>query len=483
MDEDPRLTVLGTGYLGLAHAACLAEAGFRVLGVDTDEKLISALSAGRPAIHEPALAEMVRRGLSSGRLAFTTSYRRAAVFGDVHFVCVGTPARADGSADLSQVEGCLDRLAPLLDRPCLVVGKSTVPVGTARRLVPRLAACSLAGNAVELAWNPEFLREGHAVADTQRPDRIVAGVSSHRAEAMLRRIYAGQIAAGVPFVVTDVTTAELVKLAANAFLATKISFVNGMAGICEATGADAAVLASALGHDPRIGAASMRPGLGFGGGCLPKDTAALAQQAAALGAAETAALLRSVSAINRQRRGRMVELAASLAGGTLDGAAVGVLGLAFKPDTDDIRDSPALAVAAAVAEAGAAVAGYDPAATGRARLALPGLRYAASVAEAARGADVLLVLTDWPQFADADPAELGRLVARRNVADGRYILDPARWRAAGWRYRAIGGPWQDSPDDDGETAAAVPEHPEPHEPMSQRSMQASSSSVSTGLVT
>jgi UDPglucose 6-dehydrogenase len=483
MDEDPRLTVLGTGYLGLVHAACLAEVGFRVLGVDTDEELISALGAGRPAIHEPSLAEMVRRGLSSGRLAFTTSYRRAAVFGDVHFVCVGTPAHADGSADLSQVEGCLDRLAPLLDRSCLVVGKSTVPAGTARRLAARLAACSPAGTAVELAWNPEFLREGHAVADTQRPDRIVVGVGSGRAEAVLRRLYAGQIAAGVPFVVTDVTTAELVKLAANTFLAAKISFVNGMAGICEATGADAAVLASALGHDPRIGAAGMHPGLGFGGGCLPKDTAALAQQAATLGAAEMASLLRSVSAINRQRRGRMVELTASLAGGTLDGATVGVLGLAFKPGTDDIRDSPALAVAAAVADAGAVVTGYDPAATGRARLALPGLRYAASIAEAARGADVLLVLTDWPQFADADPAELGRLVAGRNVADGRHALDPARWRAAGWRYRALGGPRHDPGDGDGETAAAVPDHTKGHEPMSQRSMQASSSSVSTGLVT
>jgi UDPglucose 6-dehydrogenase len=483
MDKDPRLTVLGTGYLGVVHAACLAEGGFQVLGVDTDEGLISALSAGRLTIHEPALAGMVRRGLSSGRLAFTTSYRRAAAFGDVHFVCVGTPARADGWADLSQVESCLDRLAPLLGRPCLVAGKSTVPAGTARRLAVRLAAGSPAGAAVELAWNPEFLREGHAVADSRRPDRIVAGVSSRRAEAVLRRVYADQIAAGAPFVVTDVTTAELVKLAANAFLATKISFVNGMAGICEATGAEAAVVAAALGYDPRIGAPGMRPGLGFGGGCLPKDTSALAQQAAALGAGEMAALLRSASAINRQRRERMVELAAALAGGTLDGAVVGVLGLAFKPGTDDIRDSPALAVAAAVAERGAAVTAYDPAAADRARLAAGGLRYAASVAEAARAADVLLVLTDWPQFADADPAELGRLVAKRNVADGRHVLDPARWRAAGWRYQALGGPAGVFPDGLEETAATVPEHRERHEAVSQRSMQVSNSSVSTGLVT
>jgi UDPglucose 6-dehydrogenase len=473
MDDEPRLTVLGTGYLGLAHAACLADAGFRVLGVDTDNELIAALSDGRPAIHEPELAGMVRRGLSSGRLAFTTSYRRAAVFGDVHFICVGTPPCADGSADVSQVEACLDRLAPLLGRPGLVVGKSTVPAGTARRLAERLAACSPAGTGAELAWNPEFLREGHAVADTQHPDRIVAGVSSGHAEAVLRRVYAGQIAAGVPFVVTDVTTAELVKLAANAFLATKISFINGVAGICEATGADAAVLAGALGYDRRIGEAGMRPGLGFGGGCLPKDASALARQAAALGAGEMAGLLHQVGAINAQRRRRMVELAASLAGGALAGAAVGVLGLAFKPGTDDIRDSPALAVAAAVAEGGAIVTAYDPAATGRARLAFPGLRYAASAAEAARGADVLLVLTDWPEFADLDPAEVGSLVARRGVADGRHVLDPARWRAAGWRYAALGG----------ETAAAAGENPEGQGTVSQRSMQVSSSPVSTGLVT
>lgn len=443
-DGQPRITVFGTGYLGLAHAACLAEAGLPVLGVDTDPELVTALNAGRPAIAEPGLTGLLEDGLASGRLEFTTSYRRAAAFGDVHFVCVGTPPRPDGSADLSQVANCLGRLVPLLDRSCLVVGKSTVPAGTARAAAALLAARAPAGERAELAWNPEFLREGHAVADSRCPDRIVAGVGSARAEALLRQVYAPQLAAGVPFLVTDVATAELVKLAANAFLAAKISFVNGMAGMCEAVGGDPEMLARALGADPRIGTASLRPGLGYGGGCLPKDTRALAGQAASLGAGGLADLLRSVDAINTERRSRMAELAASLAGGSLDGARAGVLGLAFKPGTDDIRDSPAVAVAAEIARRGAIVTGYDPAVTSgpaasRVRRALPdGVRFADSAAGAARGADVLLVLTDWPEFADLDPAGLGDVVARRAVADGRHVLDPARWRASGWRYQALG---------------------------------------------
>ncbi|MBV9094464.1 MAG: UDP-glucose/GDP-mannose dehydrogenase family protein [Streptosporangiaceae bacterium] len=459
-----RLTVFGTGYLGTAHAACMADAGFHVLGVDADPARVKELSAGEPGIYEAGLAVLLRRGLASGRLAFTTSYRRAAAFGDVHFICVGTPQRADGSAaaELSQVEACLDTLAPLLDKPCLIVGKSTVPVGTAARLARR----GLPGGA-ELAWNPEFLREGHAVADTLRPDRIVAGVASARAEAVLRRVYWRQLIDGVPFVVTDLATAELVKLAANSFLAAKISFVNAMAEICEIVGADSAMLAQALGYDPRIGGSALRPGLGFGGGCLPKDTRAFAGQAAELGAAQPAALLRSVDAINTGRRDRMVQLAAELAGGSLAGTRVGVLGLAFKPGTDDIRDSPAMAVATAVSDLGALVTAFDPAAMDRARAQQPRFRYARSVLEAACDADVLLVLTEWPQFAAADPCQLAAVVARRNVADGRHALDPARWQAAGWRYRALG--------------QGRPLHPQ--RPASQRSMQASSSSVSTGLVT
>jgi UDPglucose 6-dehydrogenase len=478
-----RLTVFGTGYLGTVHAACMAEAGFRVLGVDADPARIDALRAGRPGIHEPGLGAMLRRGLAEGRLAFTTSYAEAAAFGDVHFVCVGTPERAGGAggAELSQLEACLEALAPLLRRPCLVVGKSTVPPGTAARLArERLPAVA------ELAWNPEFLREGHAVADTLRPDRIVAGVQSRRAEAVLRRVYAGQLKAGVPFVVTDLATAELVKLAANAFLATKISFINAMAEICEVAGGDAALLATALGYDPRIGGTGLRPGIGFGGGCLPKDTRIFGQMADELGVTGAASLLRMVDVINRQQRERMVELAAELAGGSLAGARVGVLGLAFKPGTDDVRDSPAMAVAAAIADMGATVTAFDPAAMDRARAQCPQLRYARSPAAAARGADVLLLLTEWPQFTSADPAELAAVVAQRNVADGRHALDQSRWQAAGWRYRALGqggmGGWV-IPPCGGVTGGFPPGGKHSDNRASQRSMQASRSSVSTGLVT
>jgi UDPglucose 6-dehydrogenase len=466
-----RLTVFGTGYLGTVHAACMAEAGFRVLGVDTDPARIAALAAGRPGIHEPGLEALLRRGLASGRLAFTTSYRQAAAFGDVHFICVGTPERGDGAAgaELSYLEECLDTLTPLLERPCLVVGKSTVPVGTAARL----AASRLPARA-ELAWNPEFLREGHAVKDTLRPDRIVAGVQSRRAEAILRQVYAQQTAAGVPFVVTDLATAELVKLAANSFLATKISFINAMDEICEVSGADVTLLAGALGYDPRIGRTGLRPGLGFGGGCLPKDTRIFGELAGRLGVTEAAGLLSLVDVINRRQRERMVRLAAELvdgSGGTLAGARVAVLGLAFKPGTDDIRDSPAMAVAAALDDLGATVTAFDPAAMDRARAQCPRLRYARSPVAAARDADVVLVLTEWPQFAALDPEDLAPVVTRRNIADGRHALDAARWQAAGWRYRAPGRLEA--------RASVLAGYP----CASQRSMQASSSSVSTGLVT
>ncbi|HZC40345.1 MAG TPA: UDP-glucose/GDP-mannose dehydrogenase family protein [Streptosporangiaceae bacterium] len=434
-----RLTVLGTGYLGTTHAACLAELGFDVLGLDADPARVRALAAGRLPFHEPGLEELLASGLSSGRLRFTTCYEEAAAFGDVHFVCVGTPQRrGSGGADLSQLYGCIDALAPLLTRPCLVVGKSTTPAGTAGALAGRLARLAPAGQAAELAWNPEFLREGHAVADTLQPERIVAGVRSASAEAVLREVYAGPVAAGVPFVVTDFATAELVKVAANAFLATKISFINAMAEVCETAGADVAQLAEALGHDHRIGSAGLRPGLGFGGGCLPKDLRAFLSWADQAGTGEAVAFLRDVEAVNQRRRCAMVDLARELAGGSLAGTVIGVLGLAFKPDSDDIRDSPALEVAAAAHRAGARVTAYDPAATDRARRAHPELAYAGSMIGAAADADVLLVLTEWPEFRQADPADIGKAVARRNVADGRHALDPELWRGAGWAYRALG---------------------------------------------
>jgi UDPglucose 6-dehydrogenase len=435
------ITVLGTGYLGTTHAACLAEMGFEVLGVDVDSARIDALNDGVLPFYEPGLESLLQSGLKSGRLSFTASYAEAAAFGDVHFVCVGTP-QLNGSygADLSQVDSCIATLGPLLDRPCLVVGKSTVPVGTAQVMAERLSRISSAGLACELAWNPEFLREGHAVEDTMRPDRIVAGVTSASAEAALREIYAGPISSGTPFLVTDLPTAEIVKVAANAFLATKISFINAMAEVCEVTHADVTKLSEALGLDPRIGSAALRPGLGFGGGCLPKDIRAFMARAEELGVDQALSFLREVDAINMRRRARMVDLARELAGGSLRGQTIGVLGVAFKPDSDDIRDSPALDVAATIHDLGAAVTVYDPAALVHARRMHPELSYADSMTDAVKGADVTLLLTEWQEFREADPKELAQMVARRNIVDGRNSLDADRWRAAGWTYRALGRP-------------------------------------------
>ncbi len=441
MTDRPRLTVLGTGYLGMTHAACMASEGFEVLGVDTDAEKVARLSAGDVPIFEPGLEELVAAGLRSGRLQFTTSYERAAEFGDVHFVCVGTPQRRDGhGADLSQVNSCIDALAPGLTRPCLIVGKSTVPAGTAAGLAARVAAAAPAGDSAELCWNPEFLREGHGVHDTLRPDRLVIGVRSARAEAVLRQVYAPQLEAGIPLFVTDLATAELAKVAANAFLATKISFINAVAEVCDKADANVTVLADILGADGRIGGAFLRPGLGFGGGCLPKDVRAFLARAAELGAGDALAFLREVDAINLGRRTGMVNLACEVAGGSITGKAVGVLGAAFKPGSDDVRDSPALDVAQILHGMGAEVTVYDPAAAENARKVCPELKYTDSAIGAATGADVVLLLTDWPEFADLDPAELGAVTASRTIIDGRYMLDPAAWRAAGWHYRASGIP-------------------------------------------
>jgi UDPglucose 6-dehydrogenase len=441
-DAVSRITVIGTGYLGTAHAACLAEMGFQVLGMDVDPAKIDALTRGVLPFYEPGLEPLLRSGLKSGRLSFTTSYAEVAAFGDLHFICVGTPQRtASYRADLSQLHSCLRALGTLLERPCLVVGKSTVPVGTAEALAERLSLISPAGLGCELAWNPEFLREGRAVDDTMRPDRIVAGVTSARAEAVLRQVYAEPIAAGAPFLATDLATAEMVKVAANAFLATKISFINAMAEVCEATNADVTMLSEALGLDPRIGAAALRPGLGFGGGCLPKDIRAFMARAEELGVEQALSFLREVDAINMRRRARMVDLARELAGGSLRGQTICVLGVAFKPDSDDIRDSPALDVAATMHRLGAAVTVYDPVALVNARQAHAELSYAGSALEAVTNADVTLLLTEWQEFRDADPEELGRVVGKRNIVDGRNALDPDPWRDAGWTYRALGRPY------------------------------------------
>nr|WP_082535403.1 UDP-glucose/GDP-mannose dehydrogenase family protein [Nonomuraea pusilla] len=434
-----RLTVIGTGYLGITHAACMADLGFDVLGLDIDADKIRRLNAGELPIHEPGLEPVLRRGLESGKLRFTTSYEEVAAFGDVHFVCVGTPQkRGEYAADVSYMDGAIEALGPLLDRACLVVGKSTVPVGTAERLADKLARLAPAGAEAELAWNPEFLREGFAVEDTLKPDRIVLGVRTERAEKVLREVY--EPLGDVPFVVTDYATAELVKTAANAFLATKISFINAMAEVCEAAHADVKQLSEALSYDDRIGGRYLNAGLGFGGGCLPKDIRAFMARAGELGADQALTFLREVDAINLRRRARMVDLARELAGGSFHGCTVGVLGAAFKPNSDDIRDSPALDVAVTIGHQGGQVTVYDPIALGNARKAHPELNYGESAVEAVRGAHVVLLLTEWQEFVALDPEELGAVVATRRIVDGRNALDAEAWRSAGWHYRALGRP-------------------------------------------
>ncbi|MEU6811894.1 UDP-glucose/GDP-mannose dehydrogenase family protein [Streptomyces sp. NPDC046831] len=426
-----RLTVIGTGYLGATHAACMAELGHEVLGLDVDAGKAAALGAGRVPFHEPGLAALIARHTASGRLRFTTSYEEAGAFGQVHFVCVGTPQRTDGdAADLTHLEEAFARIARHARKGALLVGKSTVPVGTAARLAD--------ATAVEVAWNPEFLREGFAVEDTLRPDRLVFGVRTRRAERLLRGVYAGVLQAGTPLVVTGFATAELVKTAANAFLATKISFINAMAEVCEAAGGDVGKLSEALGHDDRIGGKHLRAGVGFGGGCLPKDIRAFAHRAAELGV--DLGFLREVDAINMRRRDRVVALARELCRGRILGARVAMLGAAFKPDSDDIRDSPALNVAARLGLDGADVTVYDPEAMDNARKAFPLLGYAVSAGDALRGADLVLHLTEWPEFRDIDPAWAASLVACPRIVDGRGVLDADRWSGAGWWFRSLGRP-------------------------------------------
>jgi UDPglucose 6-dehydrogenase len=438
--DRPRLSVIGTGYLGATHAVCMTELGYHVLGVDVDPEKVAKLQAGEVPFFEPGLAELLRKNLETGRLAFTTSYAEAAAFADVHFVCVGTPQLRDGyAADLTYVDAAFSQLAPLLDRPALVVGKSTVPAGTAARIADMVARLA-PDEGVELAWNPEFLREGFAVEDTLRPDRLVFGVRSQWAEEQLRAAFAPVIDTGTPVIVTDFATAELVKVAANSFLATKISFINAMAEVCEVTQADVTKLAEALGYDDRIGRRFLNAGLGFGGGCLPKDIRAFMARAAELGVDQAVTFLKDIDDINMRRRARVVDLGSELLAGSYQGATVCVLGAAFKPNSDDIRDSPALDVAAGIQRQGATVTVYDPAALENARRAHPELSYAESALAAARGADLVLLLTEWSEFREMDPQVLGGVVGQRRIVDGRNALRPAEWRAAGWSYRALGRP-------------------------------------------
>jgi UDPglucose 6-dehydrogenase len=419
----------------------MATLGHEVVGIDVDKAKIDALAAGDAPFFEPGLPEMLAEAMDTGRLTFSCDI--ADVRGsDVHFICVGTPQlQGEIAADLTFVDAAFDALVPHLSAGDLVVGKSTVPVGTAERLTTILTD---ADSGALLAWNPEFLREGHAVHDTLEPDRLVygvpAGIDGDRAVKLLDDIYAQPIAEGSPRLVTDLATAQLVKVAANSFLATKISFINAMAELCEATGADVTLLADAIGHDARIGRKFLNAGLGFGGGCLPKDIRAFMARAGELGADQTLAFLREVDAINGRRRIRMVELAREEVGGSIAGLRVAVLGASFKPDSDDVRDSPALDVAEQLRLQGADVVVTDPQAIDNARASYPDLTFADSALEAATGADLVLLLTEWAEYVELDPETLGDAVRHRRMLDGRLALDPIAWRDAGWVYRSLGRP-------------------------------------------
>lgn len=440
-----RISVIGCGYLGAVHAACMAKLGHEVVGIDVDPRKVASLEAGEAPFFEPGLPELLQETKATGRLTFTTDMS-AAAGAQVHFLCVGTPqVHGEFRADLSYVEAAFEALKPYLSGGDVVAGKSTVPVGTAENLAERLV-----GTDATLVWNPEFLREGFAVKDTLHPDRLVYGLPTddegvttaegRAARAVLDEVYATPLADRTPLVVTDYATAQLVKVAANSFLATKISFINAMAELCEATGADVTRLADAIGYDARIGRRFLNAGLGFGGGCLPKDIRAFMARAGELGVSDALTFLREVDSINMRRRVRMVDLAREVCHGSIVGRRVAVLGASFKPDSDDVRDSPALSVAAQMQLQGAHVTLTDPQAVVNAQAKWPEMKFASSALEAAADADVVLLATEWQEYRDLDPHELGEVVAHKRILDGRNVLDPVRWRGAGWTYRALGRP-------------------------------------------
>ncbi|WP_306190774.1 UDP-glucose/GDP-mannose dehydrogenase family protein [Streptomyces sp. MK5] len=436
-----KLTVIGCGYLGATHAACMAELGHQVLGMDSDMEKVAIMNSGKAPFLERGLDTLIARHTADGRLEFTASYEEAAAFGNLHFVCVGTPQQPGKHAyDLGHLFTAVRKLSPWLRSPAVVAVKSTVPVGAAPRVRDLLHEVAPAGDAIEVAWNPEFLRESFAVKDTLRPDRLVLGFDSEnsRAEAVLRQCYEKIIETGTPTIVTDWATAELAKTSANAFLATKISFINAIAEICEASGADVDRLADILGHDARIGQGGMRPGLGFGGGCLPKDIRGFMARADELGVGRALTILREVDAINSRRRERVVDLARRQLDDTLVGKRITVWGAAFKPGTDDIRDSPALAVARRLHELGATITVTDPQALDNARKRHPELDYVDDPIAAVEGAHLLLHLTEWPLYSRLDPDRLAARTSTPKVIDGRGTLDAETWRRAGWTFRALG---------------------------------------------
>ena len=430
-----KLSVIGTGYLGATHAACMASLGFEVIGFDTEVSKIELLSKGKVPFYEPDLEELLAEQIKAGRLRFTKDIAELADV-DVHFICVGTPqVKGGNAADLTYVNSALESIARIVKPGGLVVGKSTVPVGTATRLRNRLI--ELNPNA-DLAWNPEFLREGFAVEDTLRPNRLVVGVTNDNSDKILKEVYAINLKENTPWVRADLPTAELVKVAANSFLATKISFINAMAEICEAAGGDVTILAKAIGYDPRIGSRFLQAGIGFGGGCLPKDIRAFMARAEELGAQQAVEFLKEVDAINLRARQRIIELVRRDLSEDLVGKKVAILGAAFKPDSDDVRDSPALDIAAQIQAAGAIVTVHDPKAIANAQKRFPALKFAEDVNKTLTDADIVLHLTEWKIYRDINPGQVKSLVKTAIMIDGRNVLDRDAWRAAGWKFRALG---------------------------------------------
>lgn len=430
-----KLSVIGTGYLGATHAACMASLGFEVIGFDTEVSKIDLLSQGKVPFYEPDLEELLAEQIKTGRLRFTKDINDLADV-DVHFICVGTPqVKGGNAADLTYVNSALESIAKIVKPGGLVVGKSTVPVGTATRLRDRLI--ELNPNA-DLAWNPEFLREGFAVEDTLRPNRLVVGVTNDNSEKTLKEVYATNLKENTPWVRADLPTAELVKVAANSFLATKISFINAMAEICEAAGGDVTILARAIGYDPRIGNRFLQAGIGFGGGCLPKDIRAFMARAEELGAKQAVEFLKEVDAINLRARQRIIELVRRDLSEDLVGKKVAILGAAFKPDSDDVRDSPALDIAAQIQAAGAVVTVHDPKAIASAQKRFPALQFAEEINNTLKDAEIVLHLTEWKIYREINPAQVKSLVKTAIMIDGRNALDRDAWRAAGWKFRALG---------------------------------------------
>ena len=430
-----KLSVIGTGYLGATHAAAMSSLGFQVVGIDIDPEKISSLRNGKVPFYEPDLEELLQKEVASGRLTFSTDFSDAADC-DIHFICVGTPQQKDSlAADLTYVDSSVRSIAPHAKSGSLIVGKSTVPVGTAARLSTLLREIN---SHVELAWNPEFLREGFAVEDTLRPNRLVVGVTSDRAEEMLKQAYSTLIANNVPWIRTDLATSELVKVAANSFLATKISFINAMAEICEVAGGDVTLLAKAIGYDPRIGARFLQAGIGFGGGCLPKDIRAFMARSEELGAQQSLEFLREIDSINQRARQRMIDLVRADLSEDLKGKKIAVLGAAFKPDSDDVRDSPALDIAAQIHAAGADVCVHDPKAIEPARRRFPALVFESDIESCISNADAILHLTEWKIYRELDPVSLKSKVRTPIISDGRNALDRDRWIKAGWKFRALG---------------------------------------------